>query len=121
MTDIYLHNTLRVAAAAAPAPTTGKRPRESQVERDCAGDLGDVVRLSDLGAACAYDRVRNPQLEALEVRSYGWLVLDLLGWLAQDDEEGRSRLIDSMRSVAEACTSGATSKFAHVVCTLEGA
>jgi hypothetical protein len=120
--DVYLHNTLRVAAAAAAAPTTGKRRRGSQAEGgDAAGDSDDVVRLSDLGAACAYDRTRHPQLEALEVRSYGWLVLDLLSWLAQDGDEGGARLIDTMRSVAEACSSSATPKFASAVKQLEGA
>ena len=42
--DIYLHNTLRVPAA---------KPTD------------DVVRLSDFGAACAYDRNEFPLIERL--------------------------------------------------------
>jgi len=59
--DVYLHNTLRV---------------------DGGSEDGthDDVRLSDLGAAAAYDRLAHPQLERIEVRSYGKLVEDLLSW-----------------------------------------
>ncbi|EOD39419.1 hypothetical protein EMIHUDRAFT_199859 [Emiliania huxleyi CCMP1516] len=40
-----------------------------------------VVKLSDLGAACAYDRHGHTAVEKLEVRSFGLLLLDLLSHL----------------------------------------
>ena len=89
--DIYLHNTLRVAAA------------ESK---------NDVVRLSDFGAACAYDRAQFPLMEKIEVRSFGWLVEDLLSWIAPERSgEGASeevvdpmQAMDVLRNVANACS-----------------
>jgi len=59
--DVYLHNTLVVLE---DETRTGARVRE--------------VRLSDLGAAAAVDEPTFGALEKLEVRSFGWLVQDLL-------------------------------------------
>ena len=107
--DIYLHNTLRVAAAAKDgSKPNGKRRRDGGAGADAAGeageDVGDVVRLSDLGAACAYDRASHPMLERLELRSFGWLVLDLLTWIAEGTDGAGEQLLSRMRRLANECT-----------------
>uniref|UniRef100_A0A7S4QXK1 Protein kinase domain-containing protein n=1 Tax=Alexandrium monilatum TaxID=311494 RepID=A0A7S4QXK1_9DINO len=67
--DVYLHNTLVVPEG----------PRE------CSG-LSDA-RLSDFGAAAAVD---DPALLALEVRSFGWMLQDLLELLAPPPSEAKA-------------------------------
>lgn len=63
--DIYLHNTLI----------------QWEGSKECAAVLD--ARLSDLGAAAAVD---DPGFEKLEVRSYGWLLKDLLESLSAPPE-----------------------------------
>merc|ERR1712032_1248529 len=62
--DVYLHNTLVVPTGAG----------------SCMG-VADV-RLSDFGAACAVDELHR-MLFKIEVRSFGWLIEDLLAQLDQ--------------------------------------
>jgi serine/threonine protein kinase len=83
--DLYLHNTLRA-------------PRDE-------GEA-DIVRLSDLGAACAYDRHAHAGLERLEVRSYGWLVEDLLSW-RKPTTDADADLDAALRRVAAMCLADA--------------
>ena len=90
--DVYLHNTLRVAGS---SRALGRPPRA----------MDDIVRLSDLGAACAYDRGAHAGLEKIEVRSFGWLVHDLLSWIAPGPYVQESKCLGLMREVANACTS----------------
>jgi len=78
--DVYLHNTLRVTS----------------------GESAGTIRLSDLGAACTYDRLRDAVLERIEVRSFGFLVQDLLKWIQLTDEIGNQQLV-RLREVAESC------------------
>jgi len=81
--DVYLHNTLLVP------------PEDS-------GDGGDV-RLSDLGATCAYDRAGGNQLEKVEVRSFARLVQDLLTWVTPPSSPQEQALAEHMRTLAEEC------------------
>lgn len=84
--DVYLHNTLRI-----PSPSTV---------------AADIVHLSDLGAASAYDRSAHGMLEKLEVRSFGYLVLDLLHNLAPDDDGGSpdgGTVVQGLAKLAERC------------------
>ena len=69
------------------------------------------VKLSDFGAASAYDRVAHPLLQRLEVRSYGWLVHDLLSWCAGataggegELQRGELEVREKMGRLATACT-----------------
>ena len=68
--DVYLHNTLLVPPAAAGAAAVA-----------AAG--GGGVLLADFGAASVYDRALQPQLEKIEVRSFGYLLKDLLAFAEQ--------------------------------------
>lgn len=71
--DVYLHNTLVVIDGP---------------DKACVSELREV-RLSDFGAAAAVD---EPAFEKLEVRSFGWLLQDLLESLSEfaaDSSEGR--------------------------------
>ena len=90
--DVYLHNTLRVPAV--------------------GGASHDVVRLSDFGALCAYDRAEFPLMESLEVRSFGWLVDDLLTWIAPErsgdcaleEDIDPMQAMEVLTKLANACT-----------------
>jgi len=84
--DIYLHNTLRVAET-------------------------EVVKLSDLGAACAYDRHGHTAVEKLEVRSFGLLLLDLLSHLQVSH--------DGTFGGGEAAAAAAALRHAAAACTAE--
>lgn len=93
--DVYLHNTLRVPGRAGGADA-----------------VPDAVRLSDLGAACAYDRAAHPAVEKLEVRAFGFLVDDLLlscnlgGERPQAGEErpqAGARILGGLRGLRERC------------------
>ena len=84
--DVYLHNTLLV-----PPGDGGD-----------GGDGGDV-RLSDLGATCAYDRAAGNQLERVEVRSFARLVHDLLSWLTPPSSPQEHALVARMASLADEC------------------
>ena len=90
--DVYLHNTLRVAGS---SRALGRPPRA----------MDDIVRLSDFGAACAYDRMAHAGIEKIEVRSFGWLVFDLLSWIAPGPWSKESTCLGLMRALATACTS----------------
>ena len=74
--DVYLHNTLR---------------------------SGDAVRLSDLGAATVYDRSEHPWLERIEVRSFGFLVLDVLEGPWDDPEGAHAVTAEALRALADEC------------------
>jgi hypothetical protein len=131
--DIYLHNTLRVPAPSTASATSasGKRTRDAAA---AASDDGDVVRLSDLGAASAYDRAAHPGVEQLEVRAYGYLVADLLTWLeprdtpepalGKDDDGSDDALVGRLMSVQAECCSRQSGlpgwTFAQAVRRLEG-
>ena len=61
------------------------------------------MRLSDLGATCAYDRAAGDQLERVEVRSFARLVHDLLSWLTPPSSPQEHALVARMASLADEC------------------
>mmetsp|Transcript_15020 Transcript_15020/g.27041 ORF Transcript_15020/g.27041 Transcript_15020/m.27041 type:complete len:457 (+) Transcript_15020:127-1497(+) len=94
--DIYLHNTLH-------------NPSGS-------------IKLSDFGAAFHYPKELSAEVEGLEVRSFGFLILDLLKFSQvkeKPDETTRSQL----KSIANSCTKSGdpklTGKFADLCEKLE--
>ncbi|EOD13328.1 hypothetical protein EMIHUDRAFT_119876 [Emiliania huxleyi CCMP1516] len=70
-----------------------------------------VVKLSDLGAACAYDRHGHTAVEKLEVRSFGLLLLDLLSHLQVSH--------DGTFGGGEAAAAAAALRHAAAACTAE--
>ena len=67
------------------------------------------MKLSDLGAACAYDRHGHTAVEKLEVRSFGLLLLDLLSHLQVSHDETfgggeAAAAAAALRHAAAACT-----------------
>lgn len=102
--DVYLHNTLVVI---------------NGPDKDCASELREV-RLSDFGAAAAVD---DPAFEKIEVRSFGWLLQDLLESLpegAADDSEGL--IVEALRQLRTLCGGEVTSElpdFATIVSLLQ--
>ena len=61
------------------------------------------MRLSDLGATCAYDRTAGNQLERVEVRSFARLLHDLLSWLTPPSSPQEHTLVARMASLADEC------------------
>lgn len=98
--DIYLHNTLVALNG----------PHDGAMVRD--------VRLSDFGGAAVVD---DADIRKLEVRSFGWLLQDLLESLAEPQETADTVL--SLRSLREACGNLVSDKlpsFTEVVAVLSG-
>ena len=121
--DMYLHNTLRVPAAKASSSASGRGGggRGSKRSREAAdGAAGDVVRLSDLGAATAYDRSAHPGVERIELRAFGHLVNDLLQWLDGSEGDDAEAVTEQIGAVATQCGAGGTvSTFGEAVQRLE--
>eukprot|EP00931_Biecheleriopsis_adriatica_P059753 TRINITY_DN35813_c0_g1_i1.p1 TRINITY_DN35813_c0_g1~~TRINITY_DN35813_c0_g1_i1.p1 ORF type:complete len:465 (+),score=118.40 TRINITY_DN35813_c0_g1_i1:33-1427(+) len=80
--DIYLHNTLIVAEG----------PQDAATVCD--------VRLSDFGAAAAVD---DPALRRMEVRSFGWLLQDLLESHVQPADEADIATVALLKDVRALC------------------
>ena len=80
--DVYAHNIL--------------------VSDDGVGG-GVVVKLGDLGAAARYPRGGRNEVEKCEVRCFGWLIADMLGWVDQAGEEGDAEYAQ-MRQLVARCT-----------------
>ena len=94
--DVYLHNTLRSTLNC----------EDSEVSYSELLNRDDV-RLSDLGAATVYDVRLHYWLQKIEVRSFGYLLLDLLSWLHNTDSGNesailRDKLVRGMTSCANA-------------------
>lgn len=81
--DIYLHNTLVVLDG----------PNKD------AANVKDV-RLSDFGAASA---IENPSLRKLEVRSYGWLLQDLLEARTEPSSELEASSLKLLQEIRTQC------------------
>jgi len=83
--DIYLHNTLK--------------------------DSKGSIRLSDFGAAFVYPKELQPQMQGIEVRSFGWLLDDLVRFSEVFPAKGEVTAEtqcshQSLRSLAKQCTQG---------------
>jgi len=104
--DVYLHNTLVLAVKAA----------ELAAQR--GGVLAEVrdARLSDFGAAAVVD---DPRFELLEVRSFGWLLQDLLDSLSGPaqgpDEEAQVNTLRQLRARCAAATTSCPCGFGELV------
>eukprot|EP00930_Biecheleria_cincta_P049585 TRINITY_DN34786_c0_g1_i1.p1 TRINITY_DN34786_c0_g1~~TRINITY_DN34786_c0_g1_i1.p1 ORF type:complete len:468 (+),score=83.15 TRINITY_DN34786_c0_g1_i1:49-1452(+) len=99
--DIYLHNTLVIL--------------------DGAKDAANVkdARLSDFGAAAA---IENPLLRKLEVRSYGWLLQDLLETRTDPASELETSTLTLLQEIRAQCGQAVPENlpiFAEIVSKLE--
>ena len=78
------------------------------------------MRLSDLGAATAYDRSAHPGVERIELRAFGHLVNDLLQWLDGSEGDDAEAVTEQIGAVATQCGAGGTvSTFGEAVQRLE--
>lgn len=86
--DVYLHNTLIV------------------MQEGSSSSRRDVIdaRLSDFGAAAIVEGSIGEGLKRLEVRSFGWLLQDLLDILSDTDNHNNA-IIARLRDLRELCSS----------------
>eukprot|EP00435_Cladocopium_sp_Y103_P017571 s829_g4.t1 len=80
--DIYLHNTLVIRDADATSTSVSD------------------VRLSDFGACAAVDL---PELRRLEVRSFGWLLQDLLECHAEPQNPEDAKILELLKELRASC------------------
>ncbi|CAE8586968.1 unnamed protein product, partial [Polarella glacialis] len=90
--DVYLHNTLVVP--------------EGEVIQGKAIDVSDV-RLSDFGAAAVVEGETGACLQRLEVRSYGWLLQDLIDMLRESSPDTD---VDGLSGLRQLCSCADVSK-----------
>ncbi|CAK9111197.1 unnamed protein product [Durusdinium trenchii] len=90
--DIYLHNTLVILTDSTSSPSADGLGAG-------AGGLADA-RLSDFGACAAVDAA---ELRRLEVRSFGWLLQDLLECHVPPGTEEERRTIELLKVWRERC------------------
>ena len=83
--DIYLHNTLVI---------------HENASSSAAGTAVRDVRLSDFGACAAVDL---PELRRLEVRSFGWLLQDLLECQTEPENEEDEKSFELMKALRARC------------------
>lgn len=73
-------------------------PSSQQGPKD-ATEVSDV-RLSDFGAAATVD---DPALRRLEVRSFGWLLQDLLESHVQPSDDSEVSVVALLKDIRERC------------------